>query len=595
MDQPAVKVEGLRKRFGSVVALDGIDLEVPPGIVFALLGPNGAGKTTMVRILTTLVVPDGGRAEVAGFDVVRERARVRSVIGLAGQYAALDEHLTGRENLELISRLHHTRMARARERTSGLLEQFGLVGAGNRPVHTYSGGMRRRLDLAASLAPRPSVLFLDEPTTGLDPRTRAELWDEISLLVHEGTALVLTTQYLEEADRLANRIAMISAGRIVTQGTTEELKARAGADVLELTVSNPSQAAAAADTIAGANGCECSVDATSGRVNVPVEHGEEAMAQIVRRLDTAGIPVSALQVRHPTLDDVYLALTTEGGQTQEEGRHTSRAHHPSPQQRVGHDRTSLRWTLADTIAIARRDLRRYLRSPNRIVATALRPFLLLVVFNFVLGGTIHDEIPGGLDYLDYLLPGILVLAVVVSSIETGVGVAEEMAARVIDRFRALPMARSALVAGRAVSDVARNLVVITLLAAAGTLMGFRAHTNMIAVAAALLLVLGAGYTFSWVSAAIGLTVKDPEAVATLAFAWTYPFTFGSSIYVPVRTMPGWLQDFARVNPITHFADAVRALTVGGATARPVLLSLLWIAVILCVCVPYATRRYRLAE
>jgi ABC-type Na+ transport system ATPase subunit NatA len=211
MDQPAVEVEGLSKRFGSVVALDGIDLEVPPGIVFALLGPNGAGKTTMVRILTTLVVPDVGRAQVAGFDVVRDRARVRSVIGLAGQYAALDEDLTGRENLELINRLHHTRMAAARDRASGLLEHFGLVGAGDRPVRTHSGGMRRRLDLAASLVPRPSVLFLDEPTTGLDPRTRAELWDEIGLLVHEGTALVLTTQYLEEADRLANRIAMISA------------------------------------------------------------------------------------------------------------------------------------------------------------------------------------------------------------------------------------------------------------------------------------------------------------------------------------------------------------------------------------------------
>ena len=598
VNQPAVAIEGLRKRYGRVVALDGIDLEVPSGIVFALLGPNGAGKSTIVRILSTLVAPDGGRAQVAGFDVVREGARVRSVIGLAGQYASLDQDLTGRENLELINRLHHTHAAPARKRAAELLDHFGLSGAGDRPVHTYSGGMCRRLDLAASLSLRPSVLFLDEPTTGLDPRTRTELWNQIELLVHEGTALVLTTQYLEEADRLANRIAMISGGRLVAQGTAEELKSAAGADALEITVSDPTQAAAAASAIDGAPGRACGavdVDATSGRIRVPVESGQRVMAEIVRRLDTAAIDIAELRVRQPTLDDVYLAHTTQDGRTAPERGSGARNFQHARPPRVGHDRTPPRWIVADTLAIAHRDLRHYLRTPSRIVATTLRPMLMLIVFTFVLAGSIQDEIPRRLDYIDYLVPGILVFAIVVSATETGVGLAVEMRGRLVDRFRALPMARSAVLAGRAVSDAARNVGVLVIVSLAGIVLGFRPHTGAGAVLAALLLLLGAGFAFSWLSAAIGLTVKDPEAVRTLAFTWNYPLLFASSIYVPVQTMPGWLQPFARINPVTHFADAVRALTVGGATARPLFWSLLWIAGILCVCVPFTTRRYRLAE
>jgi len=309
---PAVVVEGVKKRYGSVEALNGVSFQVPAGTVLGLLGPNGAGKTTMVKILTTLLTPDEGRATVAGYDVVTQTSQIREVIGLAGQYAAVDENLTGRENIELVGRLYHLPKSQVKGRATELLRRFDLTDAADRTVKTYSGGMRRRLDLGASLVGSPSVLFLDEPTTGLDPRSRIELWLVIKELVAEGTTVLLTTQYLEEADELAEHIIVIDHGLVIAEGTSDELKSRVGGDVIEVTIEQSDHLRPAAQLIvqaAGGIATEVQIEANLRRITIRVTGGSRVLADIVRALDSASISFSDLSLRKPTLDDVFLSLT----------------------------------------------------------------------------------------------------------------------------------------------------------------------------------------------------------------------------------------------------------------------------------------------
>jgi ABC-2 type transport system ATP-binding protein len=312
----AIKAEGLTKRFGSVVALGGIDFQVAAGTIFGFLGPNGAGKTTAIRILTTILSPDEGRAEILGYDVVRDADAVRYRIGLAGQFAAVDPNLTGQENLRLVGKLAQMPRQAIVSRADELLERFDLSEAADRPVRTYSGGMRRRLDVAAALVQRPPVLFLDEPTTGLDLQSRNALWETIRELVSEGTTVLLTTQYLEEADRLAGRVAVIDVGRVIAEGTPAELKANLGSTVIEIGMRDEAEAVRAQGALAMLNGGP-ELEGTMLRLS---SEGPGVLMDVLRTLDGRGLSPSSLTVREPSLDDVFLALT---------GRHAEPATEPA--------------------------------------------------------------------------------------------------------------------------------------------------------------------------------------------------------------------------------------------------------------------------
>jgi ABC-2 type transport system ATP-binding protein len=305
----AIEVEGLVKTFGDFRALDGIDLEVAEGTVLGLLGPNGAGKTTAVRVLTTLLKADSGTARVVGLDVATQPDEVRAVIGLTGQYAAVDEYLTGRENLEMVGRLFQMPGKEARSRAVELLDRFDLADAGGRPAKTYSGGMRRRLDIAASLIARPRVLFLDEPTTGLDPRSRLAMWELVEGLVSDGTTILLTTQYLDEADRLADRIAVIDRGQVIARGTADELKSQVGGERLEFVVADPADLPRLRDRLTDLGIEAATLDEATRRLTLPVSGGAAVLREALDRITDAGVEVVDAGLRRPDLDDVFLTLT----------------------------------------------------------------------------------------------------------------------------------------------------------------------------------------------------------------------------------------------------------------------------------------------
>ncbi|WP_326699520.1 ATP-binding cassette domain-containing protein [Streptomyces sp. NBC_01754] len=315
----AIYAEGLVKTFGDVRALDGVDLDVPEGTVLGLLGPNGAGKTTAVRVLTTLLRPDSGKAVVAGVDVLRQPNEVRRSIGLSGQFAAVDEYLTGRENLRMVGQLYQMSSRDAKGRAGQLLERFNLADAGDRPVKTYSGGMRRRLDLAAALVVSPPVMFMDEPTTGLDPRNRQQLWEVIQDLVAGGTTLLLTTQYLEEADHLAHDICVIDHGKVIARGTSDQLKARTGGERVEVVVHQNDQIEPARSVLAAYGKGEIAVSTHTRRLTVPVTGGAKLLAEVIRDLDTRGVEIDDIGLRRPTLDDVFISLTGHATEQERNG------------------------------------------------------------------------------------------------------------------------------------------------------------------------------------------------------------------------------------------------------------------------------------
>jgi ABC transporter DrrB family efflux protein len=580
---PAVMVEvaGISKRFGSTQALDKVDMEVEANQVVALLGPNGSGKTTLVRVLTTLLMPDAGRASVAGCDVVRDATRLRSMIGLAGQYATVDELLTGRENLELVGLLYHLPRAEYRRRADEALQRLDLAESGDKPVKSYSGGMRRRLDLGASLMGRPPVLFLDEPTTGLDPRTRNNLWGFIEDLVAEGTTVLLTTQYMEEAERLAKRIVVIDHGRVVAQGTADQLKEQMGGNVLEVRTNDSDELQRAASLIADLGTGPPRVDPELNVVSLPTTGGAACLIEAGRRLVDNQVGVADLGIRRPSLDDVFLALT--GHETAVTPAPTGAEHRTESASRITEPGISPRpnasapltpsLAIRDGWGITRRNLVRLARTPQLLFMAIVQPSILLLLFRYVLGGAI--KIPG-VDYVNYIVPGIFIEAVLIGGMTTALSLAEDVKSGMVDRFRSLPMARAAFLAGRTFADICRSVLALGFMVLLGLLVGFRFHNSWVACLAGMALIVVFGYVFTWAYATIGLAVKDPETAQMAAILPFFVLLFASSALVPVSTMPSWLQPFARNQPASVVISCARALLEGGPVFH-----LLWQAAVWC--------------
>ncbi len=518
---PAIRVAGLTKRWGERTVLDGLDLSVTPGSVYALLGPNGAGKSTFIRILTTLAPADDGVVEVAGHDVAAAPAEVRRAISVTGQATAVDELLTGRENVRMVARIAGLGRRDAAARADELLAEFDLLDAADQRAGSYSGGMRRRLDLAASLVVVPAVLFLDEPTTGLDTRSRQTLWRRIEELAAAGTTILLTTQYLEEADELADRIGVLDGGRLVAEGTAAELKARVG------------HRGARAD---------------DRRRRRPLVRGRPARRDARR----AGLDPRA-----------HRRLGQPPPRRARAARHP--LHHRRPRRRPrtelgrrvpGADRGGA-MSVAVEAEFVRRGIRHTARNPDALITSLALPIILLLLFVYVFGGAINT---GG-EYVDYVVPGIIVLCAMFGSAGTAVGVCTDKVTGVMDRFRTMPIRGAAVLVGHVVASLLRNLVATALVIGLAIAIGFRPDATPVEWSAAIAVIALVVLAVTWLAAAAGLLAGSVESANALGFAVMF-LPYLSSAFVPVDTLPSYLQGVARHQPVTPVIETLRGLLIG---------------------------------
>jgi ABC transporter DrrB family efflux protein len=465
--------------------------------------------------------------------------------------------------------------------------------------------MRRRLDLASSLLTRPQILFLDEPTTGLDPRSRNEIWAIVRELVREGTTLLLTTQYLEEADQLADRIAVIDHGRVIAEGTGNELKDRVGGQILEVQLTRAEQRDHAQAVLAGVGCGDPQPGERFNQLTLPAPRdGLELVEDAASALRQAGIGVIDLGLRRPTLDDVFLQLT--GAPPSEDGASPAMSPNGIPEhamKRAGGENARLRPTLrrpslsglrsamTDARVVTGRNLRHFIRQPQLLIFSTIQPVMFVLLFTYVFGGAVRGSLPSAVKYIDFLLPGIFVQSVAFRATQTAVGLSEDLERGVVDRFRSMPMARSAVLLGRTVADLVRNVLIIGLMIAVGYVIGFRFHGGVLGAIASIAVVSAFGFALSWIFALVALVVRGAEAAQSAGFVVIFPLVFASSVFVPVTTMPHWLQAFAKVSPVTLTANTARSYSLVGAPTS-LAGTVAWIGGLLAVFIPMCVWRYR---
>ena len=583
-----LEVHRLAHTYGDVDALRGVDLEVHAGEVVGLLGPNGAGKTTLVRIVATLIEPDDGQVLVCGANASTSAAEVRAHLGLAGQFASVDELLTGRENLVLIGRLYGISASDCRARADELLVLIGLTEAADRRVSTYSGGMRRRLDLGATLIGEPSLLLLDEPTTGLDPRSRLELWDLIADIARRGTGVLITSQNLEEIERLADRVIVLDNGEVIADDRPQTLRRRIGGQVLDVGVD-----AEDLDTAAKAlctAGFDVQPDREGRRMTAATTDGIHAAAEAARSLYDAQTEPSEFALRMPSLEEVFLTLT--GTAIERDDGNASSVRVDGSATPVRSRPVTTRSTSRDIAVVVGRDWKRLLRTPESLFFAAVMPVMFVLGLAAVFGDLVETVI--GQDYIQFLLPGVLVMQVTLAAGATGVGLATDLRDGIIDRFRSLPMAQISVLTGRTTADLARNTLAAAVMVAAGFAIGFRLDGGLASGAAALGIALLFGYAATWVFAAAGLAVKDPQAANFIGFAPVLLFVYLSSAWVPIETMNGAVQGFARHQPVNVTIEAVRGLANGTSDTNDIVTSIAWSIGIIATFGWLANRQFRKA-
>ncbi len=575
METYAIAASGIEKSFGKKKVLNQMDLKIKKGSIHAILGPNGSGKTTLIKVLSTLLKADAGQIKVAGHDITDHPEKVRESISLTGQNASVDEELTGYENLYLFARLLKYPSTEARQRVNELLMAFDLKEAGNRLVKTYSGGMRRRLDIAASIVKVSEILFLDEPTTGLDPRSRNALWAIIRNLARKGTTILLTTQYLEEAEQLADKITVIDEGRIISEGTSDELKASIGRNILHVHLNGVSHTHLEA-VLDNMKSIVNQVERDNKRISFPVSDQKQAIT-ILGELHKNNIEVTAFNLSRPDLNEVFLSLTGKKKDDQpgeiQNGEHETEEpqsgesvnrilEHVQPNKRSG--------LLGNKFMFGWRNLVKIKHIPEQFMDVLITPIMFTFMFTYLFGGALAGSTKA---YLQFFIPGILVQTLTFNAMYAGININNDLTKGIFDRFRSMPIWLPAPLSGIFIGDFFRHLISGSLVLLFGFFLGFRSNADPSAYIFSFLIMIFFAMSISWIFIIMGLTMRSTSAVMSFGWLILMPLVFMSNIFADPLTMPKWLQTFISYNPLAWQVDAVRGLLAGTASAKTIFTAL----------------------